>query len=123
MLTTKELDQLTPEERGAYNQLSLIDQMGFTNDWRRSKSVEAYQKGPKPPTSLMRTAGMAGTVGFLLLTVFSMIAVMGSSYDEPGDPLWPILFASLFGLSVFMWMLGAIEHRLILINETLKRQG
>lgn len=120
MLTVDELENLSPEERAAYEEGSMIDRAIFTSAWRRNKGVAAYREGPKPPTSLMRTCGMAGSFGFFLFGVFAFLATAAT--DGEGM-LWLALCSSLFGISVFMWMLGAIEHRLILINETLKRQG
>lgn len=123
MLTTKELETLTPEERAAYEEGSVIDRVNFTTAWRRNAAVSDYRSGPKPPTSVMRMVGSVGTVAFFLVAFFAGVVAMGGPSGSEDATFWFVLSSSLFGISVFMWMLGAIEHRLILINETLKRQG
>jgi len=121
MLNTEEIARLTPAQVKAYEGGSLIDRAKYAGNWRASGSFLSDGK-PKPPTSIMRLVGSIGTVAFGLLAFFA--AVVSGSGTGGGDSfVWVVLFSSLFGLCVFMWMLGAIEQRLIAINETLKARS
>lgn len=115
MLKPDEIAQLTPEGQAVYDRSSMREREMFAEAWRRQQKVEADNPSPYAPRSTMRVAGAIGTGSFLVLAIVSVFMTLDS-----GAVFWPILFASLFSVSVFMWMLGAIEQRLIMINETLK---
>jgi hypothetical protein len=109
MLKPDEIAQLTPEGQAVYENSSVEQKARFAEAWRRNENIrDAGPSKASGPNSLMRVVGAAGTIIF-----FTMLG-------DSGDMALPILCASLFGVSVFMWMLGAIEQRLIMINETLK---
>ena len=114
LLTSEEIAQMTPQGQAIYEQSTEEQKLRFAEAWRRNQNVRATPRAKASgPNSLMRIVGAAGTVIFFGLTFLTMLG------DDGGMAL-PIFCASAFGLSVFMWMLGAIEQRLIMINETLK---
>lgn len=114
MLKPDEIAQLTPEGQAVYENSSMEQKARFAEAWRRNANVrDAGPVKASGPNSLMRIVGAAGSIIFFGLTFITMLG-------DSGDMALPILCASLFGICVFMWMLGAIEQRLIMINETLK---
>lgn len=120
MLNTDEVARLNAAQLRHYNSGSETDQMKWASNWRISGSLLS-SKIPKAPTSIMRLIGSWGTVIFGLLTVFT-VSVAGADPVGGEGFLMMVLFSSLFGLCIFLWMAGAIEMRLIDINETLKHR-
>jgi len=72
-------------------------------------------------SSGMRSLGANGTVlTAISLAIFSFLFAW-----EPYNVVW-LLFLVIIGplcvISIFMWMLGVLEQRLIAINEALKNR-
>ena len=115
MLTEQEIGGLTAEERQFYEGSSAYERTQFTQAYRDANGHKEAQAGVSRPVSAMKLFGIGGT--FLSLAGVVMIGLTS------GNMLWLTILASVFGLSNFLWMIGAIESRLIDINETLKAQS
>ena len=116
MLNKDEYAQLSKEEREVYDASSPEEAEAFAAAWR---DVGRSGSGSSKDTSTMLTVGRAGTlvslaIGALLLLVDMNAEGLASS--------WAVLLLSASGAFITAWMLGAIEMRLIEINETLKSQ-
>lgn len=119
MLEQSEFDMLTPEERAYYDNASRAEQISFVVDWRSRKGGGPLSD-PKTTTaqdSTMRTLGAAASV------VFGFLGLGLTYFGMNTDTLLPaIICFCLFGYFSAMWMMGAIEKRLIDINQTLKNR-
>jgi hypothetical protein len=73
------------------------------------------------PTSLMLTIGRGGFIVSVIVMAVIVLAALVGSYSATGIVLL-LLAASVVGLFALMWMMGALEMRLIEINQTLKRK-
>lgn len=127
-LTADETDWLGPRSREKYLAMSDEEKAEFTRKARAGEFGDGFQPsdgtgrspagaGHDGPVSLMRTVGMWGFIcSCLVLPIAWVMLINGSAWG-----VIALLFpASAVGLFAFMWMLGAIEMRLIAINETLK---
>jgi len=83
-------------------------------------SGSADDASPQERTSIMRIVGRAGFIVLLLFIGLVIVAASVSHCCIGTACLSPVL--SLLGLFAFMWMLGALEMRLIEINQTLNRK-
>ncbi|MDP1778545.1 MAG: hypothetical protein Q8K90_08045 [Brevundimonas sp.] len=100
------------------------DQIAFAKRLRGGADAPKASAAPRQMTpdesqSVMRSVGMWGFwLSLAALAIGILMAVLGS-----GLGVVTVLLGSGVGLFAFMWMLGAIEMRLIQINDTLKSQG
>ena len=132
-LTENELVQLAATSRQHYLSLPAPEKSTFTHNFRNSSYFRTEhsgegvmgrpdggeQKFTEAPLSLMRTIG---TWGFWLSLVALLVGFV-MALNGSGIGIVTLFLGSGVGLFAFMWMLGAIEMRLIEINQTLKSQG
>lgn len=141
MLERHELSKLTDAEYSRYKNASPDEQARMSGELRalaqerlqrdeqafaqtRVTSNEVPQRadGASEPTSIMRMVGMIGfllAIGYVALLIFSGGNRSTSSLDIVAAL---VVAGPLAGPFALMWMLGAIEMRLIQINQTLRRQ-
>lgn len=119
MLRDGEHDQLSPAQRQVYLRASPGERAMFARVWEATNrgKVRSNAEG----SSGMRSLGANGTVlTAISLAIFSFLFAW-----EPYNVVW-LLFLVIIGplcvISIFMWMLGVLEQRLIAINETLKNR-
>lgn len=114
MLTAQEVSGLTAEERQFYEAASSYERTQFAQSYRDAIGHTSGQADGWEPVSMMKRVGIGGT--FLSLAGVIMLAMTS------GNMLWVTILSSITGLSIFLWVIGIIEDRLIEINETLKKQ-
>ena len=112
-------EHLTPEEKYWMGPQSLIDYEALPDD-EKAKLTKRFRAGEAGKESVMRTAGK---VGFCLSFLLAIGAAIPATQGETAGFVLLALATSVTGLFALMWMLGAIEHRLILIYEVLRRRG
>ncbi|WP_292054014.1 MULTISPECIES: hypothetical protein [unclassified Brevundimonas] len=119
MLNTDEYAQLSKEQRAIYDAASPREAAAFAATWRNVSHVEVVTGPTITNTSMMRDIGRVGTfVAFALAVLLFLIDA--TSYESLFA--WVAIALSATATFMFAWMLGAIETRLIAINETLKAQ-
>jgi len=119
-LTDEELNDLSHVTRKSYLGLSEEGQIAFARKMRGGadgpRIMASKAASSASPVSLMRTVGMGGF--WISLLALPVGFFMSLTQGYVGIIL--LVLGSGVGLFAFMWMLGAIEMRLIQINETLK---
>jgi hypothetical protein len=131
-LRQNELSELGPKTQAAYMALSDEAKADFAATFRVNQ-YEAVQSllwseatsgaaamALAAPKSAMRAIGMWGFICCCVLFLVASLATLDGGVE---GYIGLMLVGSAIGLFAFMWMLGAIEARLIAINETLKTQA
>lgn len=117
MLSDSEIDQLSPAQNQVYLKANPEQRAMFARVWKATNREKVSSN--TGVSSGMRSLGANGTVlTGISLAIFTFLFAL-----EPSNVVWllfVVITGALCGISIFMWMLGVIEQRLIMIDDALK---
>lgn len=120
MFTDEELRFLSEKELKFYQSLPPERQATYVEARRRGSGTSNGTRTETTPSSTMHSWGKIGSI----ITFVAAFLITFATKESYGEGLrWAVLSFTFCGFFIFMWMLGAIETRLIEINETLKSRS
>lgn len=123
MLTEQEESERTADARAIYDAASPNDRMIFTNAWR-ADGANGIDMNKQTTSSMMLRLGVSGAVVFgCVIAVVLLYGLTEGPYGSGSWIVWLTFASSAFGLSIILWISGALEQRLIEIREVLKARA